>query len=29
VPGILTRPDDAWLDEGRLPDHMKAVPEIG
>jgi hypothetical protein len=27
VPGTITRLDDTWLDEGRLSDHMKAVPK--
>jgi hypothetical protein len=29
VPGTITPLVDLWLDEGRLPDHVKAAPKAG
>ncbi len=29
VPGTITPLVDLWIKEGRLPDHMRAVPKPG
>jgi hypothetical protein len=29
VPGTITPLVDRWIQDGRLPDHMRAVPKPG